>query len=47
MTTNQIVIVAIASGTCWVWILKMTIDQAATRIIKRMDELENTLKRSR
>jgi hypothetical protein len=47
MTISQIVIVAIASGTCWVWILKMTIDQAATRIIKRMDELEETLKQSR
>jgi hypothetical protein len=39
MTTSQIVIVAIASGTCWTWILKMTIDQAADRIIKRIDEL--------
>jgi hypothetical protein len=47
MTTNTIVIVAIASGTCWVWILKMTIDQAATRIIKRMDEVEEALKRSK
>jgi hypothetical protein len=39
MTTNQIVYVAVISGTCWTWILKMTIDHAANRIIKRIDEI--------
>jgi hypothetical protein len=39
MTTDQIVIIAIASGTCWTWMLKMTIDRAANRIITRIDEL--------
>jgi len=41
MTTSNIVIIAVISGTCWTWILKMTIDHAANRIIKRIDELAN------
>lgn len=41
MTTNQIVYLALIAGTCWTWILKMTIDHAANRIIKKIDELEN------
>lgn len=45
MTTNQIVTIAVVAGTCWTWILKMTIDHAADRIIKRMDELGKTLEK--
>jgi hypothetical protein len=44
MTTNQIVIAAVVAGTCWTWILQMTINHAANRIIKRIDELENKKK---
>ena len=39
MTTNQIVYVALIAGTCWTWLLKMTIDHATNRIIKRIEEL--------
>jgi hypothetical protein len=42
MTINQFAIATVVSGTCWTWILKMTIDHAANRIIKRMDELGKT-----
>jgi hypothetical protein len=41
MTTYHIAIAAVVAGTCWTWILKMTIDHAANRIIKRIDGLEN------
>jgi hypothetical protein len=44
MTADHIVYLALIAGTCWTWILKMTIDHAANRIIKRMDELENKKK---
>jgi hypothetical protein len=39
MTTDHIVVLGLIAGTCWTWILKMTIDHAANRIIKRIDEL--------
>lgn len=45
MTTYQIVLAAVVAGTCWTWILKMTIDHAANRIIKRIDELANKIDR--
>ncbi|MGA3373525.1 MAG: hypothetical protein ABSC48_17390 [Terracidiphilus sp.] len=44
MTTNQLAIAVIVAGTCWTWILKITIDHAANRIIKRIDEMENKTK---
>jgi len=47
MTTNQTVVVAVVvAGTCWTWILKMTIDHAAKRIIERLDAIEKKLDRN-
>lgn len=45
MITYQTGFAAVVAGTCWTWILKMTIDHAANRIIKRMGELGKTLDR--
>ena len=45
MTTSQIAIVGVVAGTCWLTMLKMVIDHAANRIIKRMDELGKTLEK--
>ena len=45
MTTYQTALAAVVAGTCWTWILKMTIDHAANRIIKRMGELGRTLEK--
>lgn len=45
MTTYQTALAAVVAGTCWTWILKMTIDHAANRIINRMDELGRTLEK--
>ena len=46
MTTNQIVTIAVVAGTCWTWILKMTIDHGAKRIIERLDVLGKKLDRN-
>ena len=43
MTTYQTALAAVVAGTCWTWILKMTIDHAANRIIKQMDDLGKAL----
>ena len=45
MTPYQIALAAVVAGTCWIWILKLTIDHAANRIIKQMDELGKTLEK--
>jgi hypothetical protein len=46
MTTYQIVLAAVVAGTCWTWILKMTIDYAAKRIIDRLDAIEKKIDRN-
>jgi hypothetical protein len=46
MTTYHIAIAGIVAGTCWTWILKMTIDHAAKRIIERLDAIEKKLDRN-
>jgi len=45
MMTYQIALAAVVIGTCWIWILKLTIDHAANRIIERLDSLGKTLER--
>jgi hypothetical protein len=44
MTTDNIAIAAVISGTCWVALISRSISYAATRVIKRIDELEKVLK---
>jgi len=47
MTGNQtIVLEVVVAGTCWTWILKMTIDHAAKRIVARLESLEKRLDRN-
>jgi len=43
MTTENIVIVAVLSGTCWaIWIAR-SIHDVGKQIIKRLDEVVKTL----
>ena len=46
MINYQIALAAVVAGTCWTWILKMTIDHAAKRIIERLEALEKKLDRN-
>lgn len=38
MTTTQIAILAVASGTVWTMLITMSIHRAADRVIKHLDE---------
>jgi hypothetical protein len=40
MTTNQIAILAVASGTVWTILIVRAINYAADRIIEHLDELK-------
>jgi hypothetical protein len=43
MTTNDIVVLAIVAGTCWIMLLTRCINHAAKRIIEKLDELGKKL----
>lgn len=43
MTTQDVAILAVAAGTCWTFIIQLSIRHAASRIIKCMDELGKKL----
>jgi hypothetical protein len=46
MTTENIVLTAIVSGTCWTAIIHMSINHAAKRIIERLDALGKKLEKN-